>query len=94
MQLRMVKATLPVLLFASIWFVGVASGYLPEEGGGAFRPTLPPTPSPAPETSWLILPPIPAGATQADIGAEIYALVCRDCHGDRGQGLTDEFRAT
>lgn len=44
--------------------------------------------------SWLILPEMPETATQADYGAEIYRLVCRDCHGDVGQGLTDEWRAT
>ena len=29
---------------------------------------------------------------QADTGAEVYWLVCLPCHGDRGQGLTDEWR--
>ena len=48
------------------------------------------TPTPA---SWLRLPDMPETATQADYGAEIYRLVCRDCHGDVGQGLTDEWRA-
>jgi mono/diheme cytochrome c family protein len=43
--------------------------------------------------SWLVLPELPSTATQADVGAEIYRLVCQDCHGDRGQGLTDEWRA-
>lgn len=55
--------------------------------------SMPPI-TPTPEESWLILPEMPASATQADIGAEIYRLVCRDCHGDKGQGLTDEWRAT
>ena len=45
------------------------------------------------QESWLILPEMPATATQADVGAEIYRLVCQDCHGNRGQGLTDEWRA-
>jgi cytochrome c len=39
------------------------------------------------------MPEMPETATQADYGAEIYRLVCRDCHGDHGQGLTDEWRA-
>jgi mono/diheme cytochrome c family protein len=43
--------------------------------------------------SWLVLPELPSTVTQADVGAEIYRLVCQDCHGDRGQGLTDEWRA-
>lgn len=42
--------------------------------------------------SWIILPEMPETATQADYGAEIYRLVCRDCHGDVGQGLTEQWR--
>jgi cytochrome c5 len=45
------------------------------------------------EESWLILPDMPETATHANYGAEIYRLVCRDCHGGVGQGLTDEWRA-
>ena len=44
-------------------------------------------------SSWLRLPPLPADATQADIGEQIYIFVCQDCHGDAGQGLTDDWRA-
>ena len=51
-----------------------------------------PTMVSAPE-SWLVIPEMPSTATQADFGAEIYRLVCQDCHGDRGQGLTDAWRA-
>jgi cytochrome c5 len=40
------------------------------------------------------VPDLPATATQADYGAEIYRLVCRDCHGDHGQGLTADWIAT
>jgi len=31
---------------------------------------------------------------QADVGAKIYGDWCITCHGDRGQGLTDAWRAT
>jgi cytochrome c len=31
--------------------------------------------------------------TQADEGAYLYWLNCQPCHGDQGQGLTDEWRA-
>lgn len=48
---------------------------------------------PTPE-SWLVLPTLPPSASQADHGAEVYRLVCQACHGDRGQGLTDEWRAS
>lgn len=66
--------------------------------------TPPPTPSPSPtprgagmgdgmRDGWLILPELPDDATQADVGAEVYRLVCEACHGDERQGLTDEWRA-
>jgi cytochrome c5 len=42
----------------------------------------------------IILPQMPADATQADYGAEVYRLVCSACHGDRGQGLTADWIAT
>ena len=31
---------------------------------------------------------------QAKKGAAVFAFYCSTCHGDRGEGLTDEFRAT
>lgn len=55
-------------------------------------PVMPPPPGPSP-TSWIGLPDMAATATQADIGAEVYRLVCSACHGDVGQGLTDAWRA-
>lgn len=51
-------------------------------------------PTSIPKKSWLILPDLPDTATQADWGAEIYRLVCQDCHGDVGRGLTQEFIST
>ena len=41
----------------------------------------------------LAEPTVPAAPSQADLGAQVYWLSCLPCHGDRGQGLTDEFRA-
>ncbi len=37
---------------------------------------------------------MPAAPSQADHGAQTYWLLCLACHGDRGQGLTEEFRET
>ena len=42
----------------------------------------------------LAEPTLPAAPSQADHGAQKYWLLCLPCHGDRGQGLTDEFRET
>lgn len=41
----------------------------------------------------LAEPTLPAYPSQADKGAQVYWLSCLPCHGDVGQGLTDEFRA-
>lgn len=44
------------------------------------------------EDSWIIVD-LPADASQLEYGAEVYRLVCKACHGDKGQGLTDDWRA-
>jgi hypothetical protein len=49
-------------------------------------PSLSPTPDPLAE------PPLPANPTQLENGRHLYWLNCMPCHGDRGQGLTAEFR--
>ena len=51
----------------------------------------PKTPTPT-EDSWIIVD-LPPDATQLEYGAEVYRLVCKACHGDKGQGLTDDWRA-
>lgn len=55
------------------------------------------TPTPVPdmtatEDSWVIVD-LPEDVTQLEYGAEVYRLVCKACHGDKGQGLTDDWRA-
>ena len=47
------------------------------------------TPMPTPDR--LAQPTLPASPSQADKGAQVYWLSCLPCHGDRGQGLTEEF---
>ena len=68
------------LLFAGLFFdTGVA---------GPIRVDATPTPD------RLAEPTLPAVPSQADHGAQVYWLSCLPCHGDKGQGLTDEFRTT
>jgi mono/diheme cytochrome c family protein len=50
-------------------------------------------PQPTPTADRLAPPPMPDEPTQADQGALVYYYICMACHGDRGQGLTDEFRS-
>jgi len=40
----------------------------------------------------LIAPQLPDNPTQLDCGAYQFAQVCMACHGDKGQGLTEEWR--
>lgn len=47
---------------------------------------------PASPDSWIIID-LPPDASQLEYGAEVYRLVCKACHGDKGQGLTDDWRA-
>lgn len=42
----------------------------------------------------LAEPTLPPDPSQADHGAQVYWLSCLPCHGDKGQGLTEEFRKT
>jgi cytochrome c5 len=51
-----------------------------------------PMPPMSNEDSWVIVD-LPPDATQLEYGAEVYRLVCKACHGDTGQGLTDDWRA-
>lgn len=75
------------LLFA--FGLAILSSLLFFDGGAGsiFAQSLTPTPD------RLAEPTIPASPSQADLGAQVYWLSCLPCHGDRGQGLTDEFRA-
>jgi cytochrome c len=49
--------------------------------------------SATPTPDRLAQPTLPPSPSQADHGAQVYWLSCLPCHGDKGQGLTDEFRA-
>ncbi len=48
---------------------------------------------PTPTVDRLAAPPTVPSPMQADEGAQLFWLYCQPCHGDQGQGLTDEWRA-
>lgn len=48
---------------------------------------------PTPTIDRLSAPPTVFPPTQADDGAQVFWLNCQPCHGDQGQGLTDEWRS-
>ena len=54
---------------------------------------MPPTPASAEARLARPILESPENPTQLDQGSLIYWGICLTCHGDRGQGLTDEWRA-
>jgi hypothetical protein len=58
----------------------------------ALDPPPPRTPVPTMPSPRLDPPSLPANPTQLQRGSYAFWLNCLPCHGDQGQGLTDEFR--
>jgi len=52
------------------------------------------SPQSMPTPDRLAQPTLPSSPSLADYGAQEFWFQCLPCHGDRGQGLTDEFRET
>ena len=50
-------------------------------------------PSPTPTYDPLVEPELPENPTDFELGRNLYWHWCMTCHGDQGQGLTDEWRA-
>ena len=84
-HLRILILALVILLLSGVILLssGSTSAASPD-------PQIQSTPSPysRPGPPPTIYPP-----SQADNGAQVYWGMCQDCHGDRGQGLTAEWRA-
>lgn len=70
--------------------LGLAMLLLPHTQGRSLL--APATPTPAPMPNPLDPPPLSSNPTQLERGAYSFWLYCLPCHGDRGQGLTDDFR--
>ena len=64
---------------------------LEAQGADAPQTVAAPT-SQMPMEDRLAEPVLPESPTQVDIGRNLYYFHCMPCHGDRGQGLTDEWR--
>ena len=71
----------------SIW--GVLCAFPIFWAAGWFSP---PTPIPQPIADPLAIPVLSENPTQVERGEASYYYNCMPCHGDQGQGLTDEFR--
>jgi len=60
-----------------------------EPAAGLITPTVNMVPTP----DRLQRPTLPAQPNQADLGSQVYYYVCMACHGDQGQGLSEEWIA-
>jgi hypothetical protein len=48
--------------------------------------------APTPTYDPFLQPPLPENPTELEHGTYLFWRYCMPCHGDMGQGLTDEFR--
>jgi quinol-cytochrome oxidoreductase complex cytochrome b subunit len=89
---RLFLLALGALLFisANLLLTGNANASQSQRAGGT--PTAMPSPTPTFDPLRLASPEAPEFPAQVDKGAYIFWGVCIACHGDRGQGLTDEWR--
>jgi cytochrome c len=61
---------------------------------GIFDPSiLIEQPVPTPTLDPLALPELSEHPSQVEVGSSVYYYHCMPCHGDQGQGLTDEWRS-
>jgi mono/diheme cytochrome c family protein len=80
----MAKSAAAALLIGLLAVVGLVAPVLAQEDEPPRMMTIP---------DRLAPPVLPDNPTQADLGAKVYYDYCLACHGDRGQGLTDEWRS-
>lgn len=89
---RVFLLVLGFFLFASASLLltkNVNASQSPQMGG---TPTIMPSSTPTFDMRRLDRPQVPIVPSQVDKGQLIYWGICLACHGDRGQGLTDEWR--
>jgi hypothetical protein len=85
---KQAKSIFRFILFPLAFVLILALAHFRE--GTALSASAAPVPTPTPDR--LAEPTLPASPSQADYGAQQFWFQCLPCHGDRGQGLTEEFR--
>ena len=78
---------LPQILL--IVMLAMLVAYLPTLSASGQSPSASPTPTYDP----FAQPPLPDNPTELELGRYLFWRYCMPCHGDKGQGLTDDFRA-
>jgi mono/diheme cytochrome c family protein len=105
---KLAPSRLALLVFSCMSFVILGTAVAPWSVDGSYASDTPsapgtlalaatPVPTREPATMFtpqdrLAPPPMSDPPTQVEQGHHVYWLTCMVCHGDRGQGLTDEWR--
>lgn len=99
MSRRIQRLGVALAVIAALWLAlsGITLAQIEHGGPAPTRtPDLGPSPTPIPGATptidRLAPPPTVVNPNQADEGKYLFWLHCMPCHGDQGQGLTDEFR--
>jgi hypothetical protein len=82
MKIKLILPAILLISLASVCFLPVQAQSNPPTTSPNGTPTVDP----------FAEPPLPEHPTQLELGRHVYWYHCMPCHGDVGQGLTDEFR--
>jgi hypothetical protein len=82
-------AVLGIISFLFIFLAGIP--LIPGVHAQVVTPEIIPSETPD-RLQMLAEPTLPANPIQADLGSQAYWLHCMPCHGQHGEGLTEDFR--
>ncbi|HTP08763.1 MAG TPA: c-type cytochrome, partial [Anaerolineae bacterium] len=83
--LRSRRFSLPAIALGLLLLLSAYAPLQPDQA--VAQPNIAPTPAPTSVRDPTATPP-----TQGGHGHDLFYIYCMSCHGDQGQGLTDEFR--
>ena len=75
-----------------LWIILAALAFTRPAGEAVKAQSEPPGPQMPPLPQGLDPPPTVYPPTQVSQGSYVYYMVCMACHGDKGQGLSDDWR--
>jgi cytochrome c len=84
--------TFMLLALAGGIFAAIAKGAAAQTPDATPIPATAPAVTITPTIDRLAAPPTAENPNQADEGAQLFWLHCQPCHGDVGQGLTEDWR--
>lgn len=89
---KRIFSTIYLVFFLSLIAVSMMGLMFPARPTFHSKAHIQTTPEPSPTIDRLAAPPTVEAPGPADNGAQSYWLNCQPCHGDQGQGLTEDWR--